>query len=72
MINVELMRSIFGKWNKEVLCHLYSLLLGAWVKLPLSHINALPPFSVRNGILRFLWLWDGRIVPWDFPYSAPL
>ena len=27
---------------------------------------------LRNGTLCILWLWDGCIVPWDFPYSAPL
>ena len=28
-----------------------------------TYINTLPPFSVRNGTLRILWLWDGCIVP---------
>ena len=54
VISVGLMRSVSGKWNVEVLCHLYSPPLGVWVRLPLLHIDALPLFSVTNGTFHIL------------------
>ena len=54
VISVGLMRSVSGKWNIEILCHLYSPPLGVWVRPPLLHINALPPFSVKNGTFHIL------------------
>ena len=54
VISVGLMRSVSGKWNIEVLCHLYSPPLGVWVRPPQLHINALPPFSVKNGTFHIL------------------
>ena len=57
MINVELMRSISGMWNKEVLCHSYSpLLSGAWVKLPLSHTKRLASLLSEK--------WNSLVMGW--------
>jgi len=53
--NVVLMRSVFGRWNMEVLPPLYFLPQVAWERLLPPLTNTLLACSVRSGIPHILW-----------------